>query len=448
MLILIHTRLRVCDRTDGADKEMAPMENVMARPFDIEKETTRKRKSHSFLRAMAIATILVAGTFNGVALAQSNSPLLYKSDFVYQGAFRVPGGGDIEDTFGYGGKAVTYNPNNNSLFLTGHTYAQRTAEISIPTIVNSQNLGDLQTATILQSFSDATEGRLSSINPSDGNGQRIGGHLVFGGELYVAGFSYYDAAGSQVASHFVRPLSLSTTGQVEGPFRVGNRVHFTSAYMATIPPEWQSALGGPALTGNCCRSIIGNQSWGPAVSVFNPQDVGQVEPVPAIDLVHYTGDNELGPGATTQNPLFNLTTRVGGVVFPVGSSSVLFFGHHGIGPYCYGTGDECGDPIDDNKGTHAYPYVFQVWAYDANELLQVKNGNLQPYEVRPYDVWTFNVPFENNDEHDTGGVAYDPATGRIFFVQSKFGSERLPLIHVFQVNTGPRPGSPTGLTAQ
>ena len=401
------------------------------------------------LRRLAIASALTiaAGTAPS-AMAQSSAPLLHKQDLVYEGAFRVPGGGSESSTFGYGGTAIGYNPNNNSLFLTGHKNYQLSAEISIPAIVNSQNIGSLNTASILQSLRDATEGRRGQINPGDSNDQRIGGHLVFGGKLYIAAFSYYDASGTQSRSHFVRPLNLSTTGQVQGPVAVGSNVHYTSAYMGLIPPEWQAALGGPALTGNCCRSIISNQSHGPSVWVFDPADVGSSSTAPATPLVYYTSSNPLGPGETTQNPLFNLTTRVGGVIFPQGSRSVLFFGQHGIGPYCYGDGSACGDPADDSKGTHAYPYVYQVWAYDANELLQVKNGSRQPWQVQPYDVWTFNVPFETNGEHDQGGATYDPSTGRIFFAQSKYGSENLPLIHVFRVNVGPRPGSPSNLTAE
>jgi hypothetical protein len=427
--------------------EMSPGKEFMERKAHQNNEPGSFRKASSILGSMAAAVVLASISLNA-AHAQGDVPLLFKSDLVYKGAFKVPRGGDQNNTFSYGGNAVAYNPNNNSLYLTGHSSSQRTAEISIPAIVNSQNEADLQTATILQGFRDATEGRLNQINPSDSNDQRIGGQLVFGGKLYVGAFSYYDANGTQSGSHFVRPLDLSLTGQVVGPVAVGNDVHFTGGYMATIPPAWQAAFGGPALTGNCCKSIISVHSWGPAVSVFDPSNVNSGNSVPATDLVYYNSEHQLGPGETTQNPLFNLTTRVDGVVFPAGSGSVLFFGHHGIGPYCYGDGAECGDPTDSSKGTHAYPYVYQVWAYDANELLAVKNGIKQPYDVRPYDVWTFNVPFESDNEHDTGGVAYDPATGRIFFVQSKFGSDRLPLIHVFQVNAGPRPASPDNLIAQ
>jgi hypothetical protein len=288
---------------------------------------------------------------------------------------------------------------------------------------------------------------LNSINPSDPNSKKIGGHLVFGDRLIVTGFSSYDGEGSQSGSHFARPLSLSTTGQVIGPVAVGPRVHFTSAYMTLVPPDWHSRFGGPALTGNCCRSVIGNQSYGPAVSVFNPNDIGQSDPVSTTDLLYYTSDNQLGPGQSSQNPYFNLTTRVEGVVFPQGSRSVLFFGSHGIGPYCYGTGADCGDPAKSAKGTHAYPYVYQVWAYDANELLEVKNGNRAPYDVEPYRIWEMNWPFETNGSHLIGGTAYDERSGRIYISQPR-GEEKLPIIHVFSVNLPLRPMEPTDLTAE
>ena len=81
---------------------------------------------------------------------------------------------------------------------------------------------------------------------------------------------------------------------------------------------------------------------------------------------------------------------MGGLVFPAGTRSVLFFGKQGVGTFCYGPGTSnqalvgtiapgfvdpyCYDPVDDSKGTHAYPYIYQVWAYDANDLAAAKAG--------------------------------------------------------------------------
>jgi len=48
--------------------------------------------------------------------------------------------------------------------------------------------------------------------------------------------------------------------------------------------------------------------------------------------------------------------------------------------YCY-------DPESSDKGTHSYPYVETLYAYDVNDLLSVKTGALQPWQVAPYAEW-------------------------------------------------------------
>jgi hypothetical protein len=211
---------------------------------------------------------------SGQVYAQTSLPRVALSDLVYQGAFRVPQGSTDQTSFSYGGIAITFNPANNSLFMTGHDSYQRSAEMSIPAVVNNSSINSLNTATLLQLFADATDGKLNQINPSDPNWKKIGGHLVYSGKLYVTGYSYYDGGGTQVLSHFVSGTNLSVSNDVQGPYQVGNWAGIVSGYMADIPPEWQSLFGGPALTGNCCLSIISRTSLGPAASVFNPSPVG------------------------------------------------------------------------------------------------------------------------------------------------------------------------------
>lgn len=381
---------------------------------------------------------------------ETGGVLLQKNDLVYVGAFRVPQGGSTEEqTFNYGGTAVAFNPENNSLFLVGHSHKQRTAEISIPTLVNSRNIGDLNVASLIQPFADPVEGRLWDVNPTDSNDQRIGGQLVYNGKLYVSVYSYYDAQGTQSASHFSRPLDLSSRGQVTGPVRVGNTYPgWVSGYMTHIPAAWQADFGGPALTGNFGLAIAGIQSWGPSASVFDPEDIAGGSTVPATLLVGYPKDNSvLGGDWSTTNGFYNGTTRGDGIVFPEGTRSVLFFGLHGTGTFCYGNGSECGDPTDSDYGVHAYPYVYQVWAYDANDLLAVKRGEKSASSVVPYSVWNFNVPNELNDKHRIGGVAYDRTRGLLYFVQ-RFADSSAPIVHAFQINTGPRPVAPGNFQAK
>jgi hypothetical protein len=135
--------------------------------------------------------------------------------------------------------------------------------------------------------------------------------------------------------------------------------------------------------------------------------------------------------------VWNGTSVVGGVTFPSGTRSVLFFGHHGTGPFCYGEGGatgECPDPANDSKGNHAFPYKFVVWAYDANDLAAVKAGQREAWNVWPYAIWDLTLPYTTAGYAILKGAAFDPQTGRIY-VAAGFSDADRPVIHVFQVPT-------------
>lgn len=385
-------------------------------------------------------------------------PLVQQTDLIYQGAFRVPIGFQPSNSFGYGGNAIAYNPANDSLFIRGHDWYQYVGEIKIPTLVKGA-VNTMKVATVLQPMVDPLEGKLNQINPGDPNSKKIGGQLVYNNQLYTNAWSYYDGSGTQNSSHFVRPLNLSTTGSV-GPVRVGTLYPgFYSAYMTAIPPEWQALLGGPALTGGCCHAIAGLQSWGPAVSVFDPSDIGVKNPVPATHLVGYPDKHRtLGNWQTgiPANPYYGVTTDVNGVLFPSGTRSVLFFGRHGLGDQCYGPGTAdpslvgtigagftepyCYDPVYGSKGTHSYPYKYWVWMYDANDLLAVKNGTKNMWDPIP-TTWELTLPFATaSGVREIGGVAYDQINGRVFISQ-RFGEGDNPIIYVFTIGVG---GPPVG----
>ena len=156
----------------------------------------------------------------------------------------------------------------------------------------------------------------------------------------------------------------------------------------------------------------------------------------------------LGPWDGTWNPrkrvLFGGATAIRGVVFPVGGRSVLFFGIQGIGRFCYGEGTAnrslafkptpdgtiyCYDPDDSSKGTHAYPCVSEVWAYDATALASVRAGRKRPWQVRPYATWRLSLPFQSPR---IGGAAYDAAHGLVY-VSQQYADGAAPVIEVFRV---------------
>lgn len=377
--------------------------------------------------------------------AHAHAQLLQQSDLEYLGAFKLPTGTqrcgsftDVSNCFFYAGQAIAFNPANGSLFYSAHDWHPNfVAEIAIPPIINTTTFSQLNAATVIQPFADAFDGKFNLI----GSGTiKTGGIIVANGNLSLTAYIYYDAANTQTLSHYSRPLTLSITGQTIGPVAVGPFVKsgFVSGYMTPIPQAWQTALGGTHLTGNCCLSIISRTSYGPAAFAFNPADIGNVSPVPSQPLIYYDSTHQTLGACGVISTLFNCSTEIHGVVFPEGSNSVLFFGRQGIGPYCYGTGAVCNDPVYGAQGVHAYPYVYQVWAYDAAELAKVKQGIKQPWEVLPYTTWQLSLPF-GLGHGLLGGATYDPQTHRLFLVQRYALSGGTDAVHVFNVNIPPPP---------
>ncbi len=225
----------------------------------------------------------------------SELPLLSRSSINYIGAFSVPHQDGNGHSLGYAGHALTYNPSHHSLYYGGHDWYQELCEIGIPETIDLNH-----TAPILQDCTDVTEGRMDQID--DGT-IKLGGTLLYNNRLIVSAYSYYDADGNQVLSHFASSPDLSVSGDIQGPYQVGDWAGIVSGYMAPIPLDWQPLLGGPALTGNCCLAIISRTSFGPAVSVFDPDNVGLSDPVPAAPLLYYPAAHPLAELGCNQ-PVF------------------------------------------------------------------------------------------------------------------------------------------------
>lgn len=353
------------------------------------------------------------------------------SDFVYLGAFRLPEGDRVGCDYGTGAHCLTYGglfglgPNGATLYVRGHAWVGGVAEVSIPPTLTLAS-----TATVLQDVHDVADG--VEVDPGEVNGQGPFAGLVYNNRLIVSGSTYYDADGTQTLTHGVSGLDLSQPHDFNGWYRfdpaLAANPRSIGGYLTTVPPEWRALLGGPALAGNCCLSIISNSSAGPAVTVFDPDTIGVTAVLTGTTLLYYTLAHPLEP-ENTQNVYFNLATKMGGVAFPAGTRSVLFIGRQGTGPYCYGIGGdgECFDPCDSSKGTHAYPYRHQVWAYDANDLLAVKIGAKQPWEIRPYAIWAL-TDMEPGTCAQISGAVYDPTASRLY-VAAGYGDQ--PVIHVY-----------------
>lgn len=400
------------------------------------------------LSAFITSFALLLTLFPNFSLAQTvtptTQPLVVQGDMVYLGKFTVPsndgtGRGNSVDSLDYGGFGLGMGADGQSIYFGCHDWHSMLSRVSIPA------LGGV--GTIQMPCTAVTN--LQNINPGDPNSKKLGGSAVWNGKLIVSAYAFYDGNSTALASHF--SMSTNMTSQ-NGPYRIGplsgysatptDKVGMQAGYMGVIPQEWRSLLGGPMLTGLNGVAIIGRTSFGPTATVFNPDELGTSNKNIQM-LVGYPGEHQTLGGYNQANPLFSGADQAGGIAFPAGTRSLLFVGRHAT-TFCYGPGTNdpslagtsdgqgnlfCYDPTQTSKGTHGYPYIHQVWAYDANDLLEVKKGNKQPWDIKPYATWRLT---EMNNDGSAGPIVsatFDPVTKRFYMATSR-------TVHVYQVNVG------------
>lgn len=393
-----------------------------------------------------VATLAVAcaamATWAGAAGARQAAPapppaaqpLLYGGDLRYLGTITLPDTDGADITLHYGGHAMGIGADGQSLYYSC-VYAQGFARVSLPEVGGK--------AAILERCQGVPN--LGALDPNDPNAKVFGGLLAWNGRLVASGYAVYDATHGVTKSHWAG----ATLPTAAGPFTVGDEnPGLVGGYMGIVPEDWRPLLGGPALTGQCCISIISRSSYGPAVSVFNPDEVGVGKKARARLLVGYPDDRQTLGAYDQANKYFSSAVKMGGIAFPSGTRSLLFIGRHGSG-YCYGEGtsdpalhlkphpagsDWCYDPSNADKGPHGFPYRHVVWAYDANDLARVAQRKADPWSVRPYAMWTLTEMSGGLGDASITGAVYDHVRRRIYIVP-----KNVPVLHVYGVGAGSPP---------
>ena len=405
-----------------------------------------------FATVVTFAVFILIFIFHSDLTAQAGDPsalpLLSSSGLEYVGGFRVPAETANGMSFSYGGQALAYDPSTNSLFISNRNYV---AEVSIPAPVNSSDVNAMPFARLLQPFVDPTEGHLRDISDSD---VKMDSLMVYGNRLYGTGYIYFDSSNVQRVSHYSRSRQLNQPS-FSGWSQVweSGKSGLVAGVMAAVPSEWQAKLGGPAITGQCCIPIVWRTSSGPSAFAFDPAQIGQATAT-ATPLLYYPIDHATLGSWSDANPTYGSTTEILGVAVIAGTRTALYFGRNGMGKSCYGEGTAdptldgttapdgspyCYDPTNPYKAPHAYPYRYQVWAYDLNDFAAVKAGTKQPWEVVPYGVWPLNLPTPEATVQ-LGGVGYDSQRQLLYVSQLRAdpaGFENRPVIHTFRVNATP-----------
>ncbi len=374
----------------------------------------------------------------------ANRQLISIDDFNYLGAFRLPIGQFGESRINYAEGPIAYNRDRHSLFVVGHAHQQAIAEFAIPSLSNSLNISDLKLSPApLQNFYRVL-GRVDYL-PENHIIDRIGGLLSLNGKLIVNAYEYYDAPADNTLTTLVVDDSNNLAGSsINGYYGLQGNTH-AAGWMSEVPAVLQKILGGPWISGNSSyKPIISRFSVGPSAFVFDPEDIGSIEPVPTQTLLDFSLAHPLQEDLMNQRGNNRLWTHMSRAVFgfiPPGTDTYVtlgFSGGHNSG-VCYkcvpsGGKNECAGYC----AKDASDYHLMYWLWDVNQLIRVKKGELKPNQPRPYQHGVINSPFPSTK---LGGGSYDTASGRLYLsllsadtVQTQYGPPPIILVYNLKNN--------------
>ena len=369
------------------------------------------------------------------------APLISIDQFEYQGGFRISGQNlgyeGARPTASYSNGIIAYNPKNHSIYLVGHPHEEQIAEFAIPNLVTSDQVSDFNvSATPIQNFSKFHN--TDRVDTGIEANFKITGLELLNDSLIVNYVNYYDGLGKETDTTVVfKHANDLATSEISGAFQLNGAAH-SAGWLSAIPQEWQTHLQGTHISGSHSGTSVNFRlSIGPSAYVISPeQDLlpysnGAVDSQALLDFplgdilfdtsVFSSNDDE-------QSILFNeqlnndlwtyLSGASYGFILP-GTSTYVTIGksgglNSGVGyKITQLDGKTCGgycayDPTDN--------YSF-YWLWDVKDLLKVKNGELLPHNVRPYDYGKFPVPVDidaYNDVGTIGGGAYDAETGMLY----------------------------------
>ncbi|TXD33771.1 hypothetical protein FRC96_14955 [Lujinxingia vulgaris] len=367
-------------------------------------------------------------------------------DFNFVGAFRVPAGEFGNSSMNYSEGPIALHPERPSVFLVGHTYQQAIAEFTIPELVDSAVVAELNMAQApLQGFASVLN---RAENPQSID--RIGG-LAFiedgegqGYDLLIHAYEYYDApADNTHTTLMLRDPDDLEGSAVDGYYEFEGRAH-ANGWVMPIPEELQAELGATHLTGSSGGiPIHGRASIGPSFFTFDPAALTAPpsDKVPTEALMDFSLTHPLHEDMNNTDGTNDIWTHLSRATFgfiPPGSRTYLVIGHsggHETG-VCYkctpeGGSSNCGGYCANNVTDYS-PFF---WAFDIDDLLEVKAGEKLPHEVRPVAHGPLEIPFNTNT---IGGGAFDAERGLLYLTAQRADREGTysnpPVIMVYELD--------------
>ncbi|MEM9304009.1 MAG: hypothetical protein AAGE01_17980 [Pseudomonadota bacterium] len=407
------------------------------------KQAFESRSLRCVVSTAWFAMALVAGP----ACGQPSASLLDIRDLSFEGAVRLPANEFNGSSMNYSEGPLEYDPASNSILIVGHGHHQQLAEFVLPPPVRSDVLAELNMATPpIQGF-EGVLGRMTGGNPQGLN--RIGGLRLLdtadGRRLLVNAYEYYDAPGDNTHTSLLLddPGAISASSVI-GPKRFDGGAGHTSGWISPVPEAWQNALGGDHITGQSSGiPIIGRTSVGPSAFAFDASSLAdESETIETVRLLDFSLADPLHPDLSNDsrgNDLWtHLSRAVFGMVVP-GTRTYLTIGYSGghESGVCYKCTQDNGNLCGGYCPRIASDQSNYYWLWDLNDLIDARNGAVEPHQIRPYGSGEFQTPFS---DHLIGGGSYDPASGLLYV--SVPGADREqgryanpPVILAFSIST-------------
>ena len=366
----------------------------------------------------------------------SQLPLVTLDDFDYQGAFRLKAGTFGDSATGFSGMKIAYNDDNRSLFVQSKISDVAIGEYELVDFTKGDNISNLLiTNPPIQNFSSlfsrTVTGNTQGLNA-------ITGMHYLNGEIYLNAVDWYDAPADNTHTTLViKDASDLKKSRINGFYELDGKAR-GAGWITKIPLEWQSILGGDYISGySSADSIVSRSSVGPSAFVinindFNKKDSGKINATPILDYkfpnimfnpqefinypnptydeiyFNYKGGRIPCTGSGNQkicipensnilnNSLWTTTSKaLFGFIIP-GTRTYATFGsssghESGLGyKIVQNNGNLCGGPCP-YDADDSYNYY---WLFDLNDLIKVKNGEIETWDVIPYEYGEFKTPFD------------------------------------------------------
>ncbi|MCP3874218.1 MAG: hypothetical protein GY699_13815 [Desulfobacteraceae bacterium] len=436
--------------------------------------------------------ILFLSTFVNAGKKQS---LIYPENFSYMGAFKLPGNEGRDQSFSYGGYAMTYaSLNDGSLYIMGHprlAYGEfdngnQVAQVTIPKLIQSKDVSQLKTASFLQNFVNIRGNLFKPYAEIPQVGMAYLDIPQTGKKIHVCwGQHFHESPEEKVSTHAWFNPDLSSSN-IQGGWLIGSRSYYsTNAYLFEIEKEFADQyLGGRYLATGRFRDG-GWSGMGPVIFAYAPWQSGNP---PAAGtrlkekvLLLYQSSKTHANIGNNMNNYQHADDWAGGAWLSSASkrSAVVFAGTKGTGSkYWYGwrnpkgelypcvetafvnqfvtCRNDDGSPCpkndlngcanhDDSRGWWSSKFNAAIIFYDPDELAKVALGEKRPSAPQSYAtlyIDEFLILQQGIEEamlgkgnqriSRIGSIAYDREKHRLFVLEP-FADGTKPIIHVFRI---------------